>query len=479
MADDSALSPPPAPLLHATGDATGAVARKLAAAFANADGRAAPLAGAVGGPRPELILLEPGGHAGDLLRTALGSLAEVRGKTRSRLWVVMVLPAGAAALATIDDILDEPGQPRVDAVVTVPDGPPEAVALALEAWIRLRHDAPSNAFADLRDGTDRACRFASVAAVAPAAPPRADVPATHGNGEHAALLVRTAATELVSEVTNRAEAHAAAVVSTAAGEAPLDAVQLQLPEGSPDTEQLCRPAAEAVIEALDADDATGLRAALAESEAIGEQALPDRSAVGASALTVMEIDAALRHELARTGFGARFGRRKRVERLVAQRQEAVAAWRGNYVSVRLAAANSAFAIRLADGLATEVVAADERRRMKAADRHRQAVSRWIAETGRAAARLEPPATADPGAMSRAWGRAVPAVRRYLLVPDSARAEGAVWITDPTPGGADAAAGPMAGVGAPAGVVMHEASGIDRVIAASLVMGLPLAALKLG
>ena len=75
---------------------------------------------------------------------------------------MILLPSTADVREEVDKALDEDGRPLVDAVIFVPTRSDEAAATAIEAWLRLRHDAPSTAFGDLRDSSGRSCRYATV-----------------------------------------------------------------------------------------------------------------------------------------------------------------------------------------------------------------------------------------------------------------------------------------------------------------------------
>ncbi|MFM2438257.1 MAG: hypothetical protein RLZ55_1076 [Actinomycetota bacterium] len=463
----AALAPPSKPTVIAVGEPAAQVAANLSSVLsAPAEPGSGPAA-----PRPVIVLLSPQQDAdsdhSQHLRAALDQVPDQARTTRSsggrqiRLWIVALLPQSDAALALIDSVLDEPSRPTADAVVLVPGSDPAASALALGAWIRLRHDAPSNAFADMRDGAGRACRFAAVAAAAPSAAPPAPGAATAASGELAVLLVRRSADDLGAIARERAERHCAEVV---AGGAVLGAdVTSPIAAGIPLAAELA-DAADATLEALDEDDPAGLRAACAECDLL--TATPSLGLeLTRATMAVVEADAALRTEAGRTGFAARFGRRKRIEALTASRATALSRWAGVAADARVAEARADFGAVLRQRLDDALVGADARQLSRAADQHAQATSRWLTDVTASARGLQPPVEVRGSAMSRAWGRAVPAVRRYALVPEPSGADTAVSAEAM----ADAAAG------AADDVSVHLAPGLAAPLVAALVMGLPLAA----
>ncbi len=461
-----ALFPPPRPTVIAVGEQAAQVAGNLGSVL-SAQAAAADSAEGPSGPTPVVVLLspqeDPGADPSQHLRSALGQVpgsggaqpgARARGGGRQiRLWIVALLPQHEAALAAIDTVLDEAGRPSVDAVVLVPGGDPAASALALGTWIRLRHDAPSNAFADMRDGEGRACRFAAVAAAAPAAAPSAPDRAASGSGELAVLLVRRSADDLAATARERAERHCATVVAGAS--APGADVTSPIAAGIPLAAELA-DAADATLEALDEDDPAGLRAARAECQQLA--ATPQSAAeLTRATMSVVEADAALRAEAGRTGFAARFGRRKRLEALGSAREAALQRWASVAADARVAEARADFGAVLGMRLDDALVGADERSAARAADQHTAATARWLGDVAAVARHLQPPIGVRAGAMSRAWGRAVPTVRRYALIPEQVEVPAAA-----TPD-----------------VTVQQASGLPTPMVAALVMGLPLAAVDLG
>ena len=124
---------------------------------------------------------------------------------------------------------------------------------------------------------------------------------------------------------------------------------------------------------------------------------------------------------------------------------------------RVAEARADFGAVLGMRLDDALVGADERSAARAADQHTAATARWLGDVAAVARHLQPPIGVRAGAMSRAWGRAVPTVRRYALIPEQVEVPAAA-----TPD-----------------VTVQQASGLPTPMVAALVMGLPLAAVDLG
>lgn len=465
MDETTALSAPPAVTIHPRGEVMAAVAEVLrgrlpGATVVPADGAdvdlgspAAAQADTTGqaGPRVVLVLLSAD-TADDEVRVAL---AAIIGQQRrpARVWLAVDARAGRPLLQALDDLLDEPDQPQVDAVVVLPAARPAAMALALEGWVRLRHDAPSNALVDLRDA-DGACRFAAIAAVAPTAPPSvgpaavAPDEAPPGAGEHALLLVRRSLDEVERGARTAAGHHAARVLAASASPGP-DAL-------TPGPAEIAAEVVQRTADQIAPDDLAGLRAA---QRACGEEATESLGpAIDAelptAVLAVVQADTALQVESARSGLTAKIGRRKRIDLARSQRGRALQEWSTVYVEASARAARRAVAAQLVPVLSAAAEAAAQELAGRADDRRQRAMARWLTEAIATARTVTPPAEVDPAGLSRAWGRAAPAVRRYVVTPLEFSA---------------AAAEPD--------VMLAHAPDAGGPIAVALVMGVPLRAFR--
>ncbi len=427
MTTDAPLPPPPPVTMVAHGDRARAVA---ADALGHLQGTMAAAGAPPESPGPVVAIVVGGAWTAP-------DLAEMSGPDRA--WLVVLGPT-IEDVADLDDVLDADDAPEVDAVLLLRDD--AGAALALEAWIRLRHDAPSRAFADLRDARGRARRFASAAAmVPPAAPPDASAARADG-GQAAAARVRDA----------RAEASQAG--SAAAHDVALAVAQS--PAGS---------AAEAVARARTTSvDVSGIAAtalaavpvepaALAAAAAAAQVPAAPVAGEDAAAMAVVAADSALAAELARTGLAARVGRRKRVAELDQGRADAITAWATLLAQMHGQAAEVEAATLIGSECATRLPEAQERQRERADDQQREAQGRWWRDTVAKVESLRPPIAVAADAAGTSWGGATPVVRRHLLLAEP-------------PTGADL----LAQAGDAAGVVLHETE-IDRPLAAAIIMGL--------
>ncbi len=449
MTDESALVAPPPCLLLPLGEEMSAVAAALGGRLTVADAPAAPTAAMV-----VLVLASPG-TAFDELRTMLDSLRERDLPRRTRVWVVFEAGVGHDILEQLDTLLDSAVAPSVDSVVLVPNADSNAVAVALQAWLWLRHDAPSGAFADLRDAGG-ACRFAAIAAVSPSSPPSATAPSLSATaGEHALLHVGRALD--ASAATARAAARERATTVSSASDEPLTAASL-----APQPPAVTTADADAVVAAIGKHDLPGLRAAQDACAAIVSEpdALPDGGSLSQAELGLVQADTAVHLEQARTGFTAKIGRRKRLAAAVAQRTAAAEVWAELYADRAAALGRNEMARTLASQLSGAVADADARRAAEGLEHRRRAASGWLREANATAASINPPVALEPGGLSRAWGRAAPSIRHYLLVP-----AGLEKVLGDSP--AEEADG----------VAVRTATGLGSPIAAALLMGLPLRALR--
>lgn len=452
MTDDAALVVPPPVDVFVTGPGMAPVAAALAqrlpavrihSAIAEpaTDEPATDADAAVATPGAAALLLVPAGGPVDaaLAPLAPGGAATVGGHRR-RVWIAVAAAMPAAELAALDAALDGVETVTVVGVVLLAPGEPAAVARALAAWLWLRHDAPSNAFAELRDTSDGACRYAAIAASAPVAPPqpsRPPAPDAPGAGQHAVLVL------------NRALDAAAQRARATAAHDPPPAPEAASTDATADAEAVAE-----VTAGINADDAVGLAAAAAAAR--DTAAAPDDSTtLTAAGLALVQAETAWRVEDQRTGLAARIGRRKRLAVAGDQRAAAAEAWQQAYAENWASRTRRATALVLADDLDQRADAARTAAAQRTDAAHRASASAWLTEATAAAARLQPPATVDPAALNRAWGTAVPAVQRYLLSPIDLDAE----ADDPA-----------------TGVHRRFAPGVGEPIASAVILGIPLRAL---
>lgn len=443
MTDDAALLVPPAVDVFVTGDGMAGVAASLAERL------------------PQARIHNRGAQTGDAARTAPGAAglllvpadcsveaalaplaaggAAAAGGHRRRVWLAVDAALPAPTLQQLDGALDEVDTVTVAGVVLVAPGEPTAVARAVAAWLWLRHDAPSNAFAELRDTSDGACRYAAIAASAPVAPPqpnRAPAQPSPGAGEHAVMLL----TRALDSAAERARAAASQDVPPSP-----EAVTLS---ASADTDAVTDVAA-----AIKPDDVTGLMSAAAAARSTADQ--PDDSAtLTAAGLALVQAQTAWRVEDQRTGLTARIGRRKRLAAAAVQRDAAEQEWRQAYANAWASQVRRETAAALATELDQRAVAAQSSAEERVDAAHRTAVAAWLTDATAAAARLAPPATVDARTLTRAWGTAVPAVQRYLLSPIDVSADD----------------------DADTGVHRRFAPGVGEPIASAVILGIPLRAL---
>lgn len=192
----------------------------------------------------------------------------------------------------------------------------------------------------------------------------------------------------------------------------------------------------------------------ASAVALANQAQPDQAALAAAGVSLSKADAAVAQESARTGFGAMFGRRKRLAAVSEARE---AAWQGWSTTVAIQGdlmAQRHFAEQLADALPRAINSSEERWRTSMTVRGTEALTRWLATTATAAARLQPPPPVSEQLASRTWGDARPEVRRHLLVPSASAAD------------LNSAAEDLTGA-----VSVHSAVGLQRPLAVAWLLGL--------
>ena len=101
---------------------------------------------------PVLVIASADAARTDLIAGLMATAdAAARDRTRVRIWLALLPPVAAATLAELDSELEQAGRPLLDSVVLLGPATPAASASSLAAWLHLRHDAPSSAFAPQRD----------------------------------------------------------------------------------------------------------------------------------------------------------------------------------------------------------------------------------------------------------------------------------------------------------------------------------------
>lgn len=442
-------APLPAPAVFSVGSGSTAVAEALAGATGgrrlvevSADALAVPDA-AVAETLP-VVLVVSGEEASRLDELLSLQEAAQSARRRVRVSLVILLPCSKMTREALDEALDGDGRPLVDAVMFVSAASPQAAATSIEAWLRLRHDAPSAAFGDLRDSSGRSCRYATVTAMALTAAPRpVELPASVGGEQRAQHAVDQSRAELAAHVaeagTGRCEA--------------LPGDQL---------DELAAKATEQLLARLDGCVATTLTSAaeLLDSEPV----VVDDVAVTDARLALARDTAALDAETSRTGLTAKIGRRRRLEPLTAAVESSRAALVSAVAVADQAGAMKALRTQGVAALVSEAEAAAASDRATSASALASAREAWLHGTIEQAAGLELPVRIEVDRIGRAWSGATPAVRRYVALPTDSTLD-----TEQLPAGAIRAGGA-------AGVAVLTVEGLDRPLAAALLLGFPVGAI---
>jgi hypothetical protein len=366
--------------------------------------------------------------------------AAARTRTRARIWLALLPPIEPAGLAELDTLLDGVGRPLLDSVVLLGPATASACASSLAAWLHLRHDAPSAAFADLRDMDGNACRFASLATVAVASPPTGTrVSSPRATGDQVAGTVRTRVTAMLERV---------------AGDSPDDAA---------DADACVASAQQDILMATADAGAAGLESAVAALALATDTADPT-ARLHEAQLRRVRAESMLAAETSRSGLAAKFGRKRRLPPLT----DELAAAEEDLRQAKVADAQFAAAARLRDALTPELVArasaATVAAEQAAVASEAAAMTAWWDRVLAEATRVQVPVRVRGDAMSRGWGDAAPEVRRYLLVP-------AHTPIDP--------AQVRAATGDPDGLAVVAIPGLDRPLAAAILLGLTLPATDFG
>ena len=376
---------------------------------------------------PVLVIASADAAETDLIAGLMATAdAAARDRARVRIWLALLPPVAPVRLAELDSDLEQAGRPLLDSVVLLGPAAPAASASSLAAWLHLRHDAPSSAFADLRDMDGYACRYASVAAVAVASPPGpTDVNVARAIGDQAGVNVQATIATMYQKLAEDGAGTAA------------------------DGDTAVADARTAILAALIDADAASLESAgiaLAAATEVADPAPQLREAE----LRRARAESLLAAETARSGLGAKFGRKRRLAPLTEELSLADEGLR----QARLVDRQYSAAIGLRDGLTSEL--ADRATAVAAAESHAAAVSAWFERALAEATRVQVPVGVRTEAMSRGWGDAAPAVRRYLLVPQD------MQLGTTTLGVA---------AGDPDGLVVVATPGLDRPLAAAILLGL--------
>ncbi|MDQ1304536.1 MAG: hypothetical protein QG671_363 [Actinomycetota bacterium] len=382
---------------------------------------------------PVLVIASADAAETDLIAGLMATAdAAARDRARVRIWLALLPPVAPVRLAELDSDLEQAGRPLLDSVVLLGPATAAASASSLAAWLHLRHDAPSSAFADLRDMDGYACRYASVAAVAVASPPGpTDVNVARAIGDQAGVNVQATIATMYQKLAEDGAGTAA------------------------DGDTAVADARTAILAALIDADAASLESAgiaLAAATEVADPAPQLREAE----LRRARAESLLAAETARSGLGAKFGRKRRLAPLTEELSLADEGLR----QARLVDRQYSAAIGLRDGLTSELAdratAVARSAEVAAAESHAAAVSAWFERALAEATRVQVPVGVRTEAMSRGWGDAAPAVRRYLLVPQD------MQLGTTTLGVA---------AGDPDGLVVVATPGLDRPLAAAILLGL--------
>jgi hypothetical protein len=246
------------------------------------------------------------------------------------------------------------------------------------------------------------------------------------------------------------------VAAAAGGAGSLTAANLAPPIPTVDRDDIIT-----ILDALGRRDIAGMRAAeRACRESVAKAAgvdAPD-AALTEAALALAQAETAARLEQERTGLAAKIGRRKRVAATSQARALAGSRWAGLHAERAAELTRLALMSELEGALAVAVDDEERARDRQLAEASRRAQSSWLDDARAAALGANPAVRLDPTGLSRAWGRAAPVVRRYVLMP---RGCGEVPPDDE-----------------PGDVQVRIADGLAAPIAAAMVMGLPLRGMAL-
>lgn len=242
-----------------------------------------------------VVLVVGGEVAPSIAQLLLVQEAARTARRRVRVSMVVLLPCSAASRDALDGALGEDGRPLVDAVMFVSTPSAQVAATSVEAWLRLRHDAPSAAFGDLRDSSGHSCRYATVTAtVADSSAPTGRITGRCGSQQRAEHAVEQGLAELAEQVAS-------------AG----DGRDEMLPPDQLD--ELVDRATEQLLARL--AGCAGATLLVAAEQLASETTPVGESAVTEARLALARDAAALDAESSRSGFAARIGRRKRLEPL--------------------------------------------------------------------------------------------------------------------------------------------------------------------
>lgn len=389
---------------------------------------------------------------GSTAQSLITALAGV-GHRREPVWV-MYLGRDLAEIRAIDQAIDEL-HAHVDALVVIADA--DTAALAIDTWLRLRHDAPGRAFADLRDGQQRACRVATLSVMElPAQPPLTTRERADGNVQANATAVTS---EFAQSCKDLAKAVQGEITLNLADDTDLGSYFAQV------ADKISHLVAAKKLPSMTTvlSSSAGAAAAIAELQSLvtvarSEQAQQNQL-LRAAELSVAAAQSARVAELSRTGFAAKIGRKKRLVELSQRWSTSVQ----QLIDALIGVITPQVRIRVAQAwqqqLEAQLPRLQETEAAEASLRTAQALSSWWQSSSKAAAELRPAFVARESELSASWGSATPAIRQYLLCTDQPHAPGQH----------------LRAPGSAAGVVLLTTQAVIAPRGVAMVLGMPAAA----
>lgn len=354
-------------------------------------------------------------------------LQELTARREHRVW--FVLPPDVPPRMA-DDVLTKIDPEHLDAVIRLRDAPPKLSAVALAAWILLRHDAPSSALSGLRDTNGEVCNLAVISGAAPASPPQINP----GPSSRRHLDIRDFLPDMDAESTQRAE-----VLVESCGS---DYVQA-LAEIPGVAKEIADSTATRIVEVWRSASAEDLNAAL---DTIPDHSEETATGLAAAMLRVGELSAAIERE--QSGFGSWWGRRRRLAELQSQLATARSEWVDHVCQSTVSTTRQTFRGVVDRELRARIEQVNNEERARAGKSRDQAYRSWFAGAEATAASLPAIKVAD---VHHAWGSASPQTRRHLLVP----------MQEHAPARSDT------------DVIVHEVDGLSSPLAAAIMLGLPV------
>jgi hypothetical protein len=380
-------------------------------------------------PSPVVAFVEPEMTVAQLV----SMITSLQGPRHRRLWLVVpdasLLDVVAGALPDVPDAM-------IDAIVILSDEPTRLAAVALAAWIVLRHDAPSAALGDLHDVNGDNCNVAVISGAIPTSPPVTS-PRTPRVPAHLTI------DEFLPELDHKAEVF----VDEVARQDDIRPTEV-LTDISGHAQDVAESMSQHVIQQWASADASTLREAVEQLPLNADESLTP--VLTDDTLRVTELTAALARENA--GFGSWWGRRKRVAMLASELDQARTDWLDQLRRSSVTLTRARFIDVMRDKLATraDLLQADEAQRtVQSKD---QAQRRWLAGARATAAGLPNIAV---GQVQHSWGSAAPHTRRHLFIPVMDAIE----------------------IDSDAEISIHEVYHLHTPLALAVVLGLPMSAVR--